>query len=479
MKMNFIKRDILQMDATSIAKEIRNGNLTSLEVTQAYITHIKRANPSLNTLVEDRFDEALAEAKEKDAQTGERGALHGVPISIKEAYDVSGMKTTGGLVKWKERIRNSDAAVVKKLKQAGAIILGKTNTPELCFCQETDNTLYGRTNNAWDKTRTAGGSSGGEGALLGVGGAALGIGSDIGGSIRFPSHFNGVIGFKSGKFQVSEQGHFPETTEPLQSRMLGLGPMGKSVCDMELMYNIIAENSVKEIEDQEIHDYTIEFLTDNQIYPLTYTTTSILKKVKDFLKGSFSVEQNTPPYFEKSALLWQEIMSIGGGKSEINVAFPSGQGNVFLEYAKKKVIGKSQVHPYLSWALIGARLFKPSHKRQMVIRNILGEGDRRLDGYLNNRLLIFPVYHTAAPKHGKVYKEIFSIRKTFLKYMPYIAYANVWGLPALTIPVGTDENDMPISIQIMSKNGNESAIIQLGKILEARFRGYIRSTLFD
>ncbi len=115
----------------------------------------------------------------------------------------------------------------------------------------------------------------------------------------------------------------------------------------------------------------------------------------------------------------------------------------------------------------------------MVIRNILGEGDRRLDGYLNNRLLIFPVYHTAAPKHGKVYKEIFSIRKTFLKYMPYIAYANVWGLPALTIPVGTDENDMPISIQIMSKNGNESAIIQLGKILEARFRGYIRSTLFD
>src|SRR5699024_208285 len=94
--------------------------------------------------------------------------------------------------------------------------------------------------------------------------------------------------------------------------------------------------------------------------------------------------------------------------------------------------------------------------------------------YLNDRLLIFPVYHTAARPHGEVYKEIFSIRKTFKKYMPYIAYANVWGLPALTLPIGTDENNLPISIQIISINGNEDKIFQLGELLERNFRGYVR-----
>src|SRR5699024_8066190 len=127
------------------------------------------------------------------------------------------------------------------LKKAGAIILGKTNTPSLCFCQETENKLYGRTNNPWDVTRTAGGSSGGEGALIAAGGAAAGIGSDIGGSIRFPSHFNGVVGFKPGKYQVSPNGHFPSENTPLQERMLGIGPMGKSVRDIALLYDVIAD----------------------------------------------------------------------------------------------------------------------------------------------------------------------------------------------------------------------------------------------
>src|SRR5699024_11086350 len=125
------------------------------------------------------------------------------PISIKESFNVSGMKTTGGIIHRQDIIKSRDAITVQKLKDAGAIVLCKTNTPALCFCQETDNKLYGRTNNPWNIKHTAGGSSGGEAALLSVGGAAVGLGSDIGGSIRFPSHFNGVVGFKSGKNEVS------------------------------------------------------------------------------------------------------------------------------------------------------------------------------------------------------------------------------------------------------------------------------------
>ena len=199
-------QNLLDMDASELARMIANREITSREATESFIDHIKKVNPSLNFLVEDRFVNALEEADEADRQIAEnkaRGKLFGVPISMKESFHVNEMKTTGGLLNRKDAIQKSDAEIVVKLKGEGAIILGKTNTPELCFCQETDNKLYGRTNNARDSSRTAGGSSGGEAVMISVGGAAAGIGSDIGGSIRFPSHFNGVIGFKSGNSQVS------------------------------------------------------------------------------------------------------------------------------------------------------------------------------------------------------------------------------------------------------------------------------------
>lgn len=182
------KLQILKMDASSIATAIKKKQITSVEAVTVFIERIKEINPSINAVVEDRFSEALQEAHEADEQLQNNksvGRLHGVPISIKECLHVKGMKTTGGLEHRQDLIYQEDAEVVDQLKQEGAIILGKTNTPALCFCQETDNKLYGRTNNPWDPTKTAGGSSGGEGALLAAGGAAVGIGSDVGGPFVF------------------------------------------------------------------------------------------------------------------------------------------------------------------------------------------------------------------------------------------------------------------------------------------------------
>ena len=124
-------------------------------------------------------------------------------------------------------------------------------------------------------------------------------------------------------------------------------------------------------------------------------------------------------------------------------------------------------------------MFKPSKRRIREINETIVQGDEWISDYLSKRLLILPVYHTGAGKHGQVFKEIFSIRKTYLQYMPYVAYANVWGLPSLTLPVGLDENDMPISIQIISAIGNESAIFRLGSIIEKKFHGYRRCRRLD
>lgn len=235
---------VLDADATTIQQMIQKGELTSTEVVTIYSEHIERVNPVVNSIVEKRFTKALREAEGVNRRiVNEKsvGKLLGVPISMKDSFDVKGMATTGGLSHRKNKMEGNDAEVVRKLKQEGAIILGKTNTPELCLCQETDNKLYGRTNNPRDLTRTAGGSSGGEAATIALGAAAAGLGSDIGGSIRLPSHFNGVVGFKPGKFQVSSAGSFPQEENPLQSRMLGIGPITKSVRDAALIYSIIAK----------------------------------------------------------------------------------------------------------------------------------------------------------------------------------------------------------------------------------------------
>lgn len=467
---------VLDLDATEVAQIIREKKLTSRRAVEIYMEQLIHINPAVNCLVEHRFDEALKEADEADqvlAAGDAAGELFGVPISMKEAFDVTGMKTTGGLLRRTDFVMNQDAEVVRKLRAAGAIIVGKSNTPELCFCQETANKLYGRTNNPRDLRRTAGGSSGGEGALIAAGGAAAGLGSDIGGSIRFPSHFNGVVGFKSGMSQVSAAGSYPEVRQPLQDRMLGIGPIAKSVRDARTIYNIVAKNPAAA---RKLESFTINVIAETD-FPLADHTRKLLDAISRKCASEFETESEIPPYFNESAGIWQEIMSIDGAADSKNEAFGGKSANLYRSYLVERVNRKSDVHRYLSWALIGASLFKPSDKRLQKIEGFLQHGDHILENYLKERILVLPVYHKTAPRHGVVYRELFSIRKTFRQYLPFVAYANTWGLPSLTVPVGWDEKGMPIGIQLISLNGNEEALFQFGEWLEQHFETYKRAIL--
>lgn len=472
---------IINSDATETAKKIKQGKWSIKRVVSSYINHIKRVNPTINAIVEDRFSDALEEAEEKDKNFPadfSKYPLYGVPITIKESFDVKDMKTTGGLVHLKNNIATKDAPIVKKLKDAGAIVLGKTNTATLCYAQESVNKLYGRTNNPWDLNRTAGGSTGGEGAILSVGGATAGIGSDIGGSIRVPSHFNGVIGFKSGKHAISNTGHFPASEIPLQQRMESYGPMGKSVRDMKLLYEIMAETT---IENSDLTNVTVNLLPSNIPYPLNQVTKNLLDEVTSFLEDDFSIKRETPPYFEDSSEIWQEIMSIDGSESIETLTFDTSPATTRLlwTYVWEKLRRNTDYHHYLLWALLGTKLFKPNKKRIKAIEKTIGKGDMELEHLLKNELLIFPVYHSTTKRHGEVFSEIFSIRKTFKQYMPYLAYANIWGLPALTIPLARDEKNLPIALQIISMIGNEGKIFALGEILEKQFTTYVRCKYYD
>jgi amidase len=194
----------------ALARGIRLKRFSALEVVDAYLRRIDAVNPKLNALVFRAPDQAREAARAADlalAQGKRLGPLHGVPVSIKDSFDVAGMVSTAGTTGWAKRIPARDATVVARLRAAGCIILGKTNTPEFTMSDETDNLVYGRTNNPYDLSRTPGGSSGGPVALIASGGTPFDLGSDTGNSIRMPAHFAGVAGIKPTEGRVPKTGH--------------------------------------------------------------------------------------------------------------------------------------------------------------------------------------------------------------------------------------------------------------------------------
>src|SRR4051794_6058132 len=228
--------EITERSATDLARAIRDGELSSREVVEAHVERARRLNPDLNAIAAERFDLALAEADAADERVRGGGDLPpflGVPCTIKESFAVAGMPNAAGLVHRADLRADADAPAVARLRAAGAIPIGVTNTSEATMWIESSNRLYGRTNNAYDPKRTAGGSSGGEGSAIGAGFAPIGLGTDIGGSIRLPAFFNGVFGHKPSPGVVPSSGHFPAPTgDGTTAEMLAAGPFARRAEDL-------------------------------------------------------------------------------------------------------------------------------------------------------------------------------------------------------------------------------------------------------
>src|SRR5471030_3426911 len=191
---------------------VRDGAISPVELVEQHLQQIEARNPALNAFVTVMADQARAEARERERaiRTGEPlGLLHGVPLTVKDSFDIAGQPTRAGSLLRTEQPAANDAAAVARLRSHGAIILGRTNTPELLAAYETDNFITGRTNNPWDLERTPGGSSGGEAAAIAAGCSPGGLGSDAGGSLRIPAHFNGVCGLKLTQGRVPLTGQYP------------------------------------------------------------------------------------------------------------------------------------------------------------------------------------------------------------------------------------------------------------------------------
>src|SRR3974390_1137394 len=233
--------DLTFLPAVAMAEHIREKKISPVELAEAHLAKIERLNPKLNAFVHIDRDRVLRAAHDAEAAVmrGEAvGPLHGVPISIKSSIEVAGLRCEAGTRLRAGFVATQDAPLVARLRRAGAIVLGVTNTPELLMAWETDNLLYGRTNSPWDLARTPGGSSGGEAAAIASGMSAGGVGSDGGGSIRVPAHFSGICGLKPTPGRIPSTGHFPPSGGPFA--LIGVvGPMTRTVDDLKLLFEVM------------------------------------------------------------------------------------------------------------------------------------------------------------------------------------------------------------------------------------------------
>src|SRR5262245_22746933 len=281
------------LSAISMAEQIRKRKISPVELVDAHLSRIAKFNPRLNAFVQ--IDEARARREaqtlEGAAARGEfKGPLHGVPISIKSSLDVAGHRCESGTKLRAGHVAAKDAVLVSRLKAAGAIVLGVTNTPEILMAWETDNLLYGRTNNPWDLERTAGGSSGGESAAIAAGISAGGVGSDGGGSIRVPAHFTGIGGLKPTPGRIPCTGHFHPSGGPFA--MIGVvGPMARTVSDLRLLFEVMQGPDVGDTSaapvplrwpsHDEIKKLRIGYFEDDGRTPVTPETREAVRKAAE------------------------------------------------------------------------------------------------------------------------------------------------------------------------------------------------------
>ena len=448
--------DIFTLSAKGMADAIRTKELSATELVEAHLDRIAAVNPKLNAVVNLCAARARREAGLADealAKGSKTGPLHGVPITIKDCFDTAGVVTTGGTLGHMERVPESDATAVARLKAAGAIILGKTNVPEFCLAFETDNLVYGRTNNPYDLERVPGGSSGGEGAIIAAGGSPMGLASDGGGSIRVPAHWNGIAGIKPTNGRVPATGywpHMPHVLAPTNS----IGLLARHVEDLIYTLPVIAGIDEHDIQarpvalrnpaDVEIKGLRIAVHCDNGLMPADATTTDVVMTTAALLQQSgCALEEVMPPGLEETLDLFIALYSIDSGK-------------IFKDTLAQA--GTEQPHPMLTGFLetLSAHSMTGVEVAALMERWYIYQ--RRLLGFMQRYdAILCPVHANPALPHG----ETFNHMSGFYTYM-----CNLTGWPATVVRGGTAPDGLPIGIQLISRAWREDIALALAQHIE-------------
>lgn len=473
---------LTRSSAAELAAAIRGRELSSREVVDTHIERIERLNPRLNALVADRFAAARADADEADARVaaagdpGELPPLVGVPCTIKESFAVAGLPHTGGLHHRREHVAAEHATAVARLVGAGAIPLGVTNTSELTLWIESTNRVYGRTNNAYDRRRTAGGSSGGEGAAIGAGFAPFGIGTDFGGSIRIPAFFNGVFGHKPSGRLVPHTGHFPAPDGEVGAAMLGIGPLARRAEDLWPVTEALAgpdgiDETVARIALGDPGEVSIEGLQvtisdDSTLIPVSLELRNArIRAARALAERGARVRRVSLRGLRGAIEPYLDAVRRSGNISELLAAegyeFPPLRRLVADGVRRRSVHTSALVISHLAERAsrhMPAHLEQRAERARAALEEEVGEA-------IGDGVLLHPPFARVAPRHGATVGRPWILA-------PQAAF-NLLGLPATAVPLGLNDRGLPLGVQVAAAHGADHRTVAAAIELERAFGGWV------
>lgn len=464
---------MVKLSVKKLAALVRGREVSPVEIVEAYLSRIEGLNPQLNAIVTLAPD-AIERAREAESalmQGREVGMLHGVPVTIKDTIETKGLKTTSGSLLRAEHVPETDAPAVARLKAAGAIILGKTNVPEMAIPYECDNPVFGRTNNPHDAKRTPGGSSGGCAAAISACLSAAGLGSDLSGSIRVPAHFCGIFGLKPTIGRVPSAGHFPPATGALALGAV-IGPMARYVEDLSLLLNVLTESNASEIVSARMNnspeDVSVEmrgwrvasYVNESGGALTDETRQAILAALRALNDAGFAVVEEEPPGLERASALWPALFS-----------------RASLLQLRDVYNGQEEKAGAIVRSVLASADKNPAPSSDEYV-NAWAERDRLrstlFDWMERTPLILAPVGAVAAFEHGarrvRVGEEMMSVFRAF----DYSRAFNVLGLPAVSVPAGRSLEGLPIGIQIIGRPFAEKFVLTAASVIEEALGGWVQ-----
>ena len=471
-------QDLSFMSATDIAAKIKSREVSAVEVLDHFLDRVDRYNPQLNAIVVDIRDEARDEAAAMDAAVArgdDVGPLHGVPMTVKESYNVAGTPTTWGNPDWRDNVANEDAESLKKLKAAGVNIFGKTNVPLSLADFQSYNEVYGQTNNPYDESKGPGGSSGGSAAALAAGLTGIETGSDIGGSIRNPAHFCGIFGHKPTYNLLWMRGHTPPGDIRSSSDISVIGPMARSAQDLDTAVRAMAgpdeimargfQLNLPEWRGRSLKGLKVAVWANDELAPVSQEVEARVQNVAQALGDAGAVvhDQARPAFTsEHSQDTYQHLLQATmamrmpdadyeGLKAYVASLDPNDQS------AGAKVL-RAQVSSFKDWGAAN----ELRHHLRWHWHEFFKDYD----------ILISPIMPTAAFEHdhrdfGERTILVDNQERPYFEQVFWAGLTGVSYLPSTVIPTGLNDSGLPIGIQIVGPEYDDLVTIGIAAELES------------
>jgi amidase len=474
--------DIAFRSATELARQIRSKEIGCVELLDHFIARVRTYNPAVNAIIVKDFDRAHERAFKADAalcRGDDLGPLHGVPMTIKEAFDFEGTPTTWGFPAFKDNIATSNAVAVDRLLGAGAIIFGKTNVPPGLMDAQSANDIYGRTNNPWDLSCTPGGSSGGAAAALAAGLTGLELGSDIASSIRNPAHFCGVFGHKPTYGICPLSGHSLVPTIQ-ETDIAVIGPLARSAADLELALSIVAGPYGMEARGYALslqpsrktfHDFRVALVSDDEFAEVDSEVSTQISALGDFLeREGISVARNTRPAFDSQELYALYMVLLRAATAGV------ASDEEFAEY--RNIAGDAN-HTSRDMERLNAYGVTLSHRDWLRLDEERQSYRMRWAQFFEGcDVLLCPPLSSAAFAHtpGSPQNRMLTIngrQVPFENQLFWAGYAGACYLPATVAPAGVTSRGLPVGVQIIGPQYGDLTCIRFAKFLERYYRAFV------